>query len=375
MEIYQEVSQKSTTSTHQDNGISLAITRSDYMLHEPTGIMLQVELNTIASSFGCLSSLVSKLHRYILDRCGVSGDELDARLPENVSMDRIVEGLAAAVDEHGHSDKVMMMVVQPGEQNSFDQQWLQFHLWSRFRIKTMRRTLADVAERATVTSDGELMIDGKTVSLVYFRAGYTPNDYPSEKEWEARRLIEQSHAAKCPTVALQLAGSKKVQQDLARPGVIEKYSENSTEARKMRKSFAGLWGLEQLTSDPEASSAVQDAIEHPENYVLKPQREGGGNNIYGEELARKLQSGDPLGALILMQRILPPEHTALMVRNGQVQQVQSLSEVGVYGTFLRRGETILLNEEAGHLVRTKAATSSEGGVAAGFAVLDSPQLI
>lgn len=33
-----------------------------------------------------------------------------------------------------------------------------------------------------------------------------------------------------------------------------------------------------------------------------------------------------------------------------------------------------LNEEVGHLVRTKTSSSNEGGVAAGFAVLDSPLL-
>ena len=36
---------------------------------------------------------------------------------------------------------------------------------------------------------------------------------------------------------------------------------------------------------------------------------------------------------------------------------------------------VLLNAEAGHLLRTKAATSNEGGVAAGFAVIDSPLLM
>lgn len=35
---------------------------------------------------------------------------------------------------------------------------------------------------------------------------------------------------------------------------------------------------------------------------------------------------------------------------------------------------MLLNENAGHLVRTKTSSSNEGGVAAGFAVLDSPLL-
>lgn len=36
---------------------------------------------------------------------------------------------------------------------------------------------------------------------------------------------------------------------------------------------------------------------------------------------------------------------------------------------------VLLNAEAGHLVRTKSSSSNEGGVAAGFAVLDSPYLV
>jgi hypothetical protein len=35
---------------------------------------------------------------------------------------------------------------------------------------------------------------------------------------------------------------------------------------------------------------------------------------------------------------------------------------------------VVLNEEVGHLVRTKTSSSNEGGVAAGFAVLDSPLL-
>jgi len=43
-----------------------------------------------------------------------------------------------------------------------------------------------------------------------------------------------------------------------------------------------------------------------------------------------------------------------MVRQGQVVEVESLSELGIYGTFLRQGSQVVLNREAGHLVRTKA---------------------
>lgn len=358
------------------NEISLVITRSDYMLHTPSSTMLQVELNTIASSFGCLATLVSSLHRYILGRSGVTSDVLDERLPPNTSMETIVDGLAAAVLEHGHEDKTMMMVVQPHEQNSFDQQWLQFKLWDKYRIRTIRRTLKDIDERAVLDmTHGSLSIDQVTVSLAYFRAGYTPDDYQSSQEWNARKIIELSNAAKCPTIAMQLAGSKKVQQDLARPGVVERFSQSDTDARVMRRCFAGLWGLDTLDSDTEARNAMEDAIANPDNYVLKPQREGGGNNLYGAEMAERLQSKQDLGALVLMQRILPPQHTVTMVRRGVPTEISSLSELGIYGVLLRRGDVILQNVEAGQLVRTKASTSSEGGVAAGYAVLDSVQFL
>lgn len=50
------------------------------------------------------------------------------------------------------------------------------------------------------------------MAVVYFRAGYTPTDYPGEIEWAARVLVERCDAYKCPTVAYQLAGAKKIQQ-------------------------------------------------------------------------------------------------------------------------------------------------------------------
>lgn len=43
---------------------------------------------------------------------------------------------------------------------------------------------------------------------------------------------------RCPTVAYQLAGSKKVQQDLARPGVVERFVGDEAGAR-LRALFAG----------------------------------------------------------------------------------------------------------------------------------------
>lgn len=352
----------------------LAVLRSDYMLHEPTNSLLQVEVNTIASSFGCLSTLVGHMHAYLTDRLGLPEAER-AALPPNNAMDEIADAMGAAVAEYGVPGAVMLMVVQPGERNAYDQQWLQARLWARHRVRTLRRSLGQLAAEGALDGDGALRVGGARAALVYFRAGYTPADYPSAAEWDARLLLERSDAFKCPSVAYQLAGAKKVQQDLARPGVVERYASGADDAVELRSFFAGQWGLEDLAA-PDTAAAVADARAHPERYVLKPQREGGGNNVYGAALAERLAAGGPgLAAYILMQRIQPPTLPAVMVRAGVAVQADTLSELGVYGTLVRRGARVLLNREAGHLVRTKAASSDEGGVAAGFAVLDSPQLV
>lgn len=108
-------------------------------------------------------------------------------------------------------------------------------------------------------------------------------------------LIEQSSAVKCPSIAYHLTGTKKIQQELAKPGVLERYMDlhcinfskaitlfqktlkhninrfldKKEDIAKLRKCFAGLWSLD----DPEI---IKKAIEKPELFVMKPQREGGG---------------------------------------------------------------------------------------------------
>ena len=140
----------------------------------------------------------------------------------------------------------------------------------------------------------------------------------------------------------------------------------------MRSAFAGLWALD----GPDVAAVAAMATSQPDGFVLKPQREGGGNNIYGSAMAERLSAPSPdLGAFILMQRIRPAVHPALFMRAGQVAARDSLTELGIYSVWLSRGGAVLCNSVVGHLLRTKTADSDEGGVAAGYAVLDSPRLV
>lgn len=88
--------------------------------------------------------------------------------------------------------------------------------------------------------------DGCEVAVVYFRCGYAPDQYPSADgcEWNARLMIERSRAIKCPNIAYHLAGTKKVQQVLAQPGILEFLLEDEEKAARLKEVFTRLYSLD-----------------------------------------------------------------------------------------------------------------------------------
>uniref|UniRef100_A0A2N9HVW0 Glutathione synthetase n=1 Tax=Fagus sylvatica TaxID=28930 RepID=A0A2N9HVW0_FAGSY len=355
--------------------IRLGLHRSDYMLDEQTKLLLQIELNTISSSFPGLSSLVNELHRSLLNQYGEDLGLDPKRIPSNTAGSHFVEAFAKAWTEYNNPRAVVMFVVQAEERNMYDQHWLSAVLKERYPFYVydtpmfIRKTLAEIDAEGELLPDGTLLVGGKAIAVVYFRAGYTPNDYPSESEWRARLLTEQSSAIKCPSISYHLAGTKKIQQELAKPNVLERFLDNKDDIAKLRKCFAGLWSLDD-------SDIIKNAIEKPELFVMKPQREGGGNNIYGvdvrETLLRLQKEGtDGNGAYILMQRIFPTVFPTFLIRDGICHKDYAISELGIYGAYLRNKDKVIMNDQCGFLMRTKISSSDEGGVAAGFGVLDS----
>ncbi|CAN0160998.1 unnamed protein product, partial [Ectocarpus fasciculatus] len=362
----------------------------------------KVELNTIASSFGCMSALTARLHRHLLSRFGnepsdagkairdhaasvgvdtttttttTDGDGgLGKLIPQNPTLTALPKALAEAHKCYGKPDAVVLFVVQPGETNAVDQRLLEMNLWDDHGVRVVRMSLAEIEAGGVLGEDGTLTVDGGAVEIavVYFRAGYAPNDYFGRAEWDARLKLERSTAIKSPSIGYHLAGTKKVQQVLAQEGQVERFL-GPSESAAIRRCFAGLYSV---GPDGDAA-ATADAVAHPDRYVLKPQREGGGNNLYGPELKSKLDAGgatdDELRSFVLMQRIFPKTQPAVMVNRGKCVSGDSISELGVYGTYLGGGEgKELLNEYAGYLVRTKMEGTDEGGVATGYAVLSSP---
>jgi hypothetical protein len=81
--------------------IRLGLHRSYYMLDMATGKLLQVELNTISSSFAALGSLVTSLHRHLINWSGDRSGLEAKNVPENSAADTFAEALALAWKEYG----------------------------------------------------------------------------------------------------------------------------------------------------------------------------------------------------------------------------------------------------------------------------------
>lgn len=181
-----------------------------------------------------------------------------------------------------------------------------------------------------------ILSDGVEVSAIYFRAGYEPGHYFGDKEWEARLRIEQSMAIKCPSIQYHLAGTKKVQQALASPGALKRYIDDDQTVAAVMEIFTRLFSLD---LNAEGDAAVELALAEPEKYVLKPQREGGGNNVYGEKIPSALRAmkNNERSAWILMERIFPPISKGYLIRPGGPSPppvVDLLSELGVFGVVI-----------------------------------------
>ncbi|KAI4177724.1 MAG: hypothetical protein LQ343_000187 [Gyalolechia ehrenbergii] len=399
-----EVHQKVEKEGYVQVSKAIRLFRSDYMVHKDpeadgaSPAIKQVEFNTIASSFGGLSTKVSHLH---------------SSLPSNPSIDSLSLGLATAHKAYGPSKTkaerplCILFIVQDIETNIFDQLALSYALQTTHEIPTFRLPFSHVLDHTTISPlpHRPLMYHPPhspqtpyEVSLCYFRAGYSPTDYTSPTSWSARLHIERSAAIKCPSILTHLAGSKKIQQELATPdsphltNFLSRTAASSHIIDRIRNTFTAIYPLDDSPAGKTAITLATDA-EKSANYVLKPQREGGGNNIYGAKIPPFLTSlGDDRRKWrghILMELIKPPTLRNSIFRNGHTQSGEVIGELGVYGVCLWRngkgdagsvhdedGEgEVLENWEAGFLLRTKGRDSEEGGVAAGFGAVDSPCLV
>ncbi|CBH12526.1 glutathione synthetase, putative [Trypanosoma brucei gambiense DAL972] len=422
----------------------------DKMLSTTASRWKNVEINTISCSFAGLSPLITEFHQHIAAYLQVlqkaRGKEDDdgvenmswiwgkgnCRLERSVSGDVVPKAIADAVrawveqqkfaslrasweqfqqNEVGSGEihqlgvldtaPVVLVVVQENERNTADQYALLMRVLEEHRIRFIFRTLQELHLSLKLHSISPeqpplAVVDGHyPIAVAYFRSTYVPEDFPTDATWAARLSLERSSAIKCPSIPYHLLTFKKLQQllcDVDRVLVPVAFCGDSDKAGLLQRHFVPQYSLNPKEVGEEAvEKVIHDVLQRPDQFVLKPQLEGGGNLLSGETMVKALKAtkeGDPVMyskvrcEYVVMSRIQFHVSTGSLLARGDVVQLERnmCSEVGIFGVILSgakgssvgtNGSSVLFNTFAGYTVRSKPADADDGGVMAGVAALDS----
>ena len=67
------------------------------------------------------------------------------------------------------------------------------------------------------------------------------------QDWKAYLDMERSLAMKCPDISYNLAGTKKVQQVLVEPGMLERFISDPEEIKQIQTTFTGHYSLDKVS--------------------------------------------------------------------------------------------------------------------------------
>lgn len=384
------------------------IFRSDYMLQDIrsrestlqdegnqrliNSALKQVEFNTYSCAGGAHANIVANMHRYLAGK-GIHGVPI-VNIPGNNATSSIVEALKAAHRAYGlpaeqTRQTAILMTVQPNNVNICDERAIEYALSECEPPVVLYRAefSNEVIRKCSLGPHRELLFQPGTeskaveVSVVYQRAGYDPHEY-DQQGIDTRFMLERSRAIKCPSILSHIAGFKKVQQELTRPEILERFIPSEM-VDKVRKTFMSQFPIDESEEGRRAQKIALNE-QAAENYILKPSLEGGGHNIYGQDIAAFLQTvpRHKWSKYVLMEKIHPPLVYGVLISPMDTHRGPVVSELGVLGTCLwRRGEQpngktkILANAVAGWTFKTKPDDVTEMSVVKGYGCFDCPSLL
>ena len=226
------------------------------------------------------------------------------------------------------------------------------------------------------------------ISVVYLRSDWDETQYESAQGPAAMLQLERSRAIKCPSVLEHLANAKMVQQELTVPGVLERFLPDKDTADKISDTFMPTHRLDESETGRSMRELVQQKS-FAGRHVLKPPGDGGGHNVYGEDITGFLEgvAKEEWRQYILMEKMTPPKlNNVLMLPQG-FHHGEVISELGVVGACMwdyrpqkdaepgKGSCTLLMNEVACFTFKTKPSNVDEMSVVKGYGCFDSPCLI
>ena len=394
-----EISKKSVNFEKKQK-IRLGIFRNDYLLDKAQDFIFLQDWNTSSVGFNSYTNNLLCFHNYfdqkypdVFAKYKNKEKENTKEIPqdkgntiENFSHS-IVEALKLAFPET--KEYLIVFVIKKDEQAKYDFELenlingLKDEKDDKIKIKSVKLSLGEISKKLTKDGDGNLLLDGNKVSMVYFNTGDKEEDYPDEDSWNGRELVELSTAIKVPDVNILLASLRIFQYYLAKPGIIMHYYDNALIINDILRFFGGIYYAPDLEKEKQTELFNKIQAE-PNKYILKPFH-GNKNILTGEKLKGVVPAGEgePSEELkngIILEVSTPPEHEALIIRDEKTSIEKVISEYSIYGIILSNDNNLTTNKSVGYLVRTRNKENvndyeSSLGDEKGNIVLDLPCLV
>ena len=365
--------------------IKLGIFRNDYLFDRIQNFLLFTEYNTIASSMGTFTDRLKKFYSFFIEKYpDIFKKYKEKKIVKDgfENVEKFSEAMVEAIKlgfPQQYKDSIIIFVIQKTETNIFDQYSIADELYNKYKILSKRMTLNEIKKKCIQDEQGNLTINEKLISMFYFRAAYCESDYPDEESWQGRELIELSTAIKVPDINTFLTTFKIFQYELSKPKIMIHYCYNELIINDIIRFFGGIYYLRDMDLEKQKELISKIKLE-PGKYILKPMREGGGNNFTGDKLKELLpeegnEPNDLIYNSVIVEKIDSAIHESLALRNEQINIQNSISEFSVYGIILSKEDNIYINKSISFLVRTKNKDDVEGGIMEGAGALDIPCLI
>lgn len=150
----------------------------------------------------------------------------------------------------------------------------------------------------------------------------------------------------------------------------------------IQSNFTEIIGFSNLTDD-EKEKWIEKLKKEYNDYLIKPVKEGGGNN-YNYDQVKKIAEERDLKILndsMIMKRIRPPVSNNIILKNNQLVFENVVTEIGFFTwmmTDIKENNLFIeeiFNVPIGGFIRTKNVNEPEGGISIGAAYVNSGYLV
>lgn len=176
---------KKAASFEKKQKIKLGIFRNDYLLDKDQKFLFLQDYKTSSVGFDSYTNNLLNFNNYFnekypnfFEKYKSKEKEVTKEIPQNKgnSIEKFSESILEAIKlafPQEYKTSVVVFVVNQNEQNKidFDLDNIVNELFDKHKINCAKLSLAEISKKITKDEEGNLVLDGNKVSMVYFHAG------------------------------------------------------------------------------------------------------------------------------------------------------------------------------------------------------------